>query len=167
MEPRKFYYINEKRFVFSLTLEQDELLAPIVRRMLEECPDALTTATRSLLEVARETVADPASRKPERTADEIRRSQEDHMLSMTLDLVKVNAWIYEKRLAREILAIVLVPEGGSFNEADLPERQLFMAHHATRDVASEVINHFFMRSGVFGVASATSSEKGPETPTAQ
>lgn len=146
---QKKYTIGGKTYVFSLTLEQDELLAPIVQEMLKECPDALQGATEKLVELGGGATAVSDAQKA--------------LVSISLDMMRVNAWVYAKKYARRILAILLVPLGKDFEEADVPEREKEMAKHATREVAAEVINSFFMRSGAFAVGSQASSAMAGET----
>lgn len=151
MEQQK-YDVGGKLFRFTLSLAQDELLAPIVRSMLTECPEALSSATRSMINVSK-TIPDPSALSDD---DRLRRL-EDQMVALAFDMAKVNAWVYEKRHARRILAVLLVPEDKEFDENDVPEREQFMAKHASREVVREVINTFFTRSGVLGLSTGASS----------
>jgi hypothetical protein len=151
MEQQK-YEIGGKAFRFTLSLAQDEILAPIVRSMLTECPEALSSATRSMIDVSK--AIPDGSAIPD---DDRLRRLEDQMVTLAFDMAKVNAWVYEKHFARRILAVLLVPTDKEFDENDISEREEFMAKHATRDVVREVINTFFTRSGVLGLSTGASS----------
>jgi len=135
VEPK--YTIGGKNFVFGLTLEQDELLGVMAFDMISEVPDSLTGASDGMINVANE----KTSKKEKLTS----------MVSVAMDMIKVHAWIYKKGYARKILAAVLIPEGSEFDASKVDELERFFSKNATREIANEVINFFFTRSGAFGV----------------
>lgn len=135
MDPK--FVINDKTFVFGITLEQDELLGEIVYNMIKEVPDTLTKASEGMID-----------------ASDVSKSVDQKMrtiVNVALDMIKVHAWIYMKGYAKRILAIILVPEGEEFDASKVDERAIFFGKHADRETANEVINFFFQRSGAFGI----------------
>lgn len=136
------FKINSVDFVLSLTLEQDELLGIVIHEMLTECPE-IAEASQGMLKAAQDGGGDKGQL----------------IVKIAFDMAKAHAWIYKKGYARKILAVLLVPEGKEFQLADVPDREVFMGKHATREIANEVINFFFARSGAFGIATQAYSQK--------
>lgn len=129
--------INDRTFVFGITLEQDELLGAIVYDMITEVPETLTKASEGMIDAS----------DAMKSVDQKMRT----IVSVALDMVKVHAWIYKKGYAKRILAIILVPEGEEFDASKIGEREIFFGKYADREMANEVINFFFQRSGAFGI----------------
>jgi hypothetical protein len=147
MEPK--YVIGEKNFVFSMTLEQDELLGAISYEMIRDEPGTLTRAGEGMIDLADEVLNEEAVR----VRDEGKGLGEKMgtAIRVALDMIKVHAWIYKKGYAKKILAITLVPEGEEFDASKIGELESFFGKHANRETANEVINFFFQRSGAFGI----------------
>jgi hypothetical protein len=139
METPKKYQINGAPYILSLTLEQDELLGEITSELFKECPDALSEASEGLV--------DAVEKKPTSKI----------AVSIAMNMMRVNAWVYKKKYARRILAILLVPEGQEFDEKDVPDRENVMKKYASKEISTEVINYFFTRSGAFGASTPASS----------
>ena len=140
------FTINGITYRVTLSLAQDELLAPITREMLIECPELLHASQELMLAAKGQDAS-------------------SNVIQFGLDMMKINAWIYGKKYARRILAVLLVPEGREFDEADVQERSEIMGKHASREVAQEVINFFFIKSGVFTVGMKSSSKNPPQEAT--
>lgn len=158
MEPK---VIGGIKYVCSISLRQDELLAPIILELLKEIPDAISHAGESSLQILgklREgqahvealTSADPSKIDLKAIQENILETQRSSV-AVAMDMMRVQAWIYSKGYAKRIMALLMVPMGEPFNEAVVKELEEFFALHADRETANEVINFFFQRSGVFGV----------------
>lgn len=153
--------INNKLYDCRITLRQDELLAPIIQELLNEIPESLEHAGRSVMNVFRNLQEGNAhieslkSGDPEQIdLDAIRKNIEStHSTSVmiAMDMIKVQAWIYAKGYAKRIMAIILVPAGEEFNENNIAAQEELFGRTADRETANEVINYFFQRSGVFGI----------------
>jgi predicted house-cleaning noncanonical NTP pyrophosphatase (MazG superfamily) len=131
------YEIAGKSFVLTLTLRQDESLGAINHEMLEECPE-LMDASSGIMKAKTET-------------NTSKEAKQKVLVKVAFNMVKAHAWIYKKRYASRILAILLVPQDEELKKQTVEERQEFMADNATRELANEVINFFFTRSGAFGI----------------
>jgi hypothetical protein len=139
METPKQYEIKGIIYCRSLTLEQDEMLGEITSELFKECPEALSNASEGLVSAQKEGINNKVA------------------VSIAMDMMRVQSWIYKKKYARRILAILLVPEGQEFNEQDVPDRENIMKKYASKEISNEVINYFFTRSGVFGASTPASS----------
>jgi hypothetical protein len=139
----KIYEIGGRKFRFAISLEQDEILAPIVLEMLKDCPDAISSVGGSLLNAQSEKSA-------------IKR--QDILLSAAVNIVIMNAWVYAKRYARRIMAVLLIEEGKEFAEEDVSEKIKFFGKQDIRNEAKELVDIFFMRSGAFGAGTPLSTE---------
>jgi hypothetical protein len=163
--------VDGKKYIASISLRQDELLAPIVSEMLKECPDSLTHAGESTIDIlaklreGQEHITSLTSGDQERIDHEaIRKNIEETQkasVAIAMDMLKVQTWIYAKGYAKRILAILLVPEGEVFDESKISMREELFAVHADRETANEAINYFFQRSGVFGIGTRAFSRKVP------
>jgi hypothetical protein len=138
---QKIYEIGERKFRFAISLEQDEILAPIIEEMLKDKPDVLASAAGAVIDLQKE----PTS-----------TMMQQNIVSIALDMVKLNAWVYAKRYARKIMAILLIEEGMEFDEKEITNKMLFFGKHASREQASELVNLFFQRSGAFGISTPQS-----------
>ena len=138
---QKIYEIGDRKFRFAITLEQDELLAPIIDEMLKEKPDVLASAADAMVDLMKEPTAANLQMKS---------------VQIAVDLVAMNAWIYAKRYARKVMAILLIEDGKEFDENEISEKMLFFGKHASREQAAELVNLFFQRSGAFGVGTPQS-----------
>jgi hypothetical protein len=139
METPKKYQVNGAPYILSLTLEQDELLGEITSELFEERPEALSNASEGLISARSDGISNKVA------------------VSIAMDMMRVRSWIYKKKYARRILAILLVPEGQEFDEKDVPDRENIMKKHASKEISNEVIDYFFTRSGVFGASTPASS----------
>lgn len=156
--------VNDKKFIVVITLRQDELLAPIILQLLTEQPAALTHAGEKVIEVfsqvrdGQEHINALLSGNPEQIdLQAIRKNIEETQkssVSIAMDMMKATAWIYSKGFAKRIMAILLVPEGETFDETKIAEREEYFGKFAGRAEANAVITYFFQRSGVFGIGTA-------------
>jgi hypothetical protein len=140
MEPK--FTINGKVFVFNLSVETDELCAPIESEMYKAIPEAFTIVADSLgklgdLKKPQTDVEWEAAKKVIATG----------AISIGYSMIRITHWLREKKYTRKLMAILLLPEGTEFNESDLPEREEFMRKYGTKKISMEVIQHFFLRSG--------------------
>jgi len=143
------YEIAGKSFALTLTLRQDELLGAINHEMLTECPELMDASNGiSKVKKSKELIREGKLDSPEILNSE---EQQRTLVGVAFNMVKGHAWIYKKRYASRILAILLVPEDEELKKQSVEERQEFMADNATREMANEVINFFFTRSGAFGI----------------
>lgn len=151
----KKYEIAGKVFDLTLTLRQDELLGAINHEMLEECPE-LVEASNGISKVQK---SKRLIRDGKVDSKEVLNPEQEQrtLVGVAFNMVKGHAWIYKKRYASRILAILLVPQDEEMKKQSVDERQEFMADNATRELANEVINFFFTRSGAFGISTAPSS----------
>ncbi|MBI2428733.1 MAG: hypothetical protein HYV29_08065 [Ignavibacteriales bacterium] len=159
--------IGGKKFVAALSLRQDELLAPIILEMVKECPHALSHAGESTLDILsklRDGQSQVKALKSGDTSaidlDAIKKNIEETQkasVSIAMDMITVQAWIYSKGYAKRIMAIILVLDGEKFDETKIYEREEFFGEHADRNTANEVISFFLTRSGVFGIGTRASS----------
>lgn len=138
------YIIASRKFRFTISFEQDEILAPIVLEMLKECPDVISSVGGSLIDAQKE--------------DSIEKKQQI-LLRASINIVAMNTWIFAKRHARTIMAVLLVEEGKEFDEKDIEEKKAFLGKQDIPDIAKEVVNIFFQRSGVFGTSTPQSLAK--------
>lgn len=136
------YTINGKKFVFNLSVETDELCAPIETEMFKAIPEAFTMVADALAKIGN-------MKKPETDEEwEIaKRVIATGSISVGYSMLRITQWLREKKYTRKLMAILLLPEGKEFNESDLPEREEFMRKYGTKQMSMEVINHFFLRSG--------------------
>jgi Na+-transporting NADH:ubiquinone oxidoreductase subunit NqrC len=139
----KIYEIGGRKFRFAISLEQDEILAPIVLELFKDCPDVIASVGGSMM-----------SAQTEKSAEK----KQGILLSAAVNMVQMNAWIYAKRYARRIMAVLLIEEGKEFAEADLDEKMKFFGKQDIRNVAKELVDIFFMRSGAFGASTPQSTE---------
>jgi hypothetical protein len=161
--------IAGKKFNLSLTLRQDELLAPIVTEMLKEIPDAFAHAGEQTIGLlanftrSQEIMGDLTSGKLEQIdLKEVRETilaMQKATVSVAMDMIKATAWIYSKGYASKMMAILLVPENAKFDETKISELAKFFAENADREKANEVVNFFFQRSGVFGIGTQAFLQK--------
>lgn len=158
-EIRKFEIASKKYELKPLTLEQDELLAPIVREMLEtfsEMFEKLASLIPPSSDVSGEE-STPSIPPPDRG----RLDEGLSSIELVVDILKINVWLHEKRYVRRLLAVLLTEEGQEFDESQVAEREKIMAK-VGREVAPEVIPFFFEQSGIFGTRTQRFS---PETRT--
>jgi hypothetical protein len=140
---QKIYIIGRRKFRFAISLEQDEILAPIVLEMLKDCPDTISSVGGNLLDAQTEGSA---------------AGKQRILLQASVNIVAMNAWVYAKRYARKIMAVLLIEEGKEFVEEDVKEKMMFFGKQDIRNEAKELVDIFFMRSGAFGVSTPQSSE---------
>jgi len=137
----KIYEIGGRKFRFCLSLDQDELLAPIVLEMLKENPEILTSAGSAMINLQKEPTA---------------TSLQQNLLQIGFDAMKLNAWVYSKGYAQRIMATILVEEGKEFEAKDVTEKMIFFGKQDLRTEAAELVNYFFQRSGAFGTSTPRS-----------
>jgi hypothetical protein len=161
--------ISDKKYIATISLRQDELLAPIIYEMMNECPDTINHTNKSTLDILGnlregqhhvEALASGDDSKID--LSEIKKNIEatqSSTVAVAMDMIMVNAWIYSKGYASKIMSILLVPEGEKFDESKIPALQELFGAQASREIANEVINYFFQRSGVFGIGMQAFSPK--------
>jgi hypothetical protein len=138
---RKFT-IAEKEFIFNLTVETDQLCAPIESEMYKALPSAFTVVAESLTKLAQ-------VKKPE-TEEEWTAAKKliaDGTISIGYSMVQITQWLREKKYGSRLMAILLKPIDKDFDESDITEREIFMRKHGTTKTMREVINLFFLKSG--------------------
>jgi hypothetical protein len=138
---QKIYEIGGRKFRFALSLDQDELLAPIVLEMLKENSTLLSSSANAMVDMQQE----PTS-----------TSLKTNLLQIGFDAMKLNAWVYAKGYAQRIMATLLVEEEKEFDAKDITEKMIFFGKQDCRKEASELVNLFFQRSGAFGVSTPQS-----------
>ncbi|MDP1675656.1 MAG: hypothetical protein Q8L88_02230 [Bacteroidota bacterium] len=136
--------INDKLFHLIFTLEQDEILAPIVYEMFQELTDVFSRSSKSLINIASDN-------------GEQKETILNEAVSVAIDMTKIKAWILQKRYARRLLAVLLVPAGEKFDESKILEREDFFKKNATPELTDEVISFFLSSSSIFGKNTQTSS----------
>lgn len=151
----KNYTIAGKIFTRTLTLGQDELLGPITYDMLENC-DGLMEASDGLAKARK---SKQLIEEGNVDSQEILNGEQLQkvLVSVAFGIAKGNSWLYKMGYAKKILAILLVPQDEELKKQSQEEREQFMADNATREIANEVINFFFKRSGAFGINTLPSS----------
>jgi hypothetical protein len=137
---QKEYVIGGRKFRFILTLNQDELLAPIVLELLKENADILSSLTSNIGNLTQE----PTS------------LLKQNLFQIHFDSMKINAWVFAKGYAQRIMATMLVEEGKEFDKNDVTEKMIFFGKQDVRTEAAEIIKCFFQRSGAFGVSTPQS-----------
>jgi hypothetical protein len=140
----KQYTVDEKKFNLIFTLEQDEILAPVVYEMFQDLTEVFSRSSKSLINIAQ-------GEKPGEKNNLL-----DQAVSVAIDLTKIKAWLLSKRYARKLLAVLLVEDGEEFDESKIAEKEHFFAVNATADVTDEVISFFLSSSSIFGKSTQTS-----------
>ena len=133
----KIYSIGGKQFEFRQSLAQDECLGPVLHDMFTEIPDVVSSSPKHLEAIS----------NTEQSA-EVRK---ENSFEFSLNMLKINAWLYSKKYVTLVMATCLVEKGKEFNEDAIPELKNFFGIHTPRETATEVINNFFMKSAVFGI----------------
>jgi regulator of RNase E activity RraA len=90
---------------------------------------------------------------------------QDEVVTMFQNIVKLKlrTWLQKNKYISRMLATLLVPDGDKFREETIDERTAFFANVIDLDndtdasMVEEVIDHFFMRSGVSGTITPQSS----------
>lgn len=141
------YTIANRKFFLTLSLWQDEILAPIVLDMYRELPNVLSRSSKNLIALAG---------NYESNEEEV-NSAVDTAVAIAIDLQSIKAWILAKRKARIFLSVLLVEDGKEFLESDLAEKEIFFAKHAPAYVTDDVISFFLSSSSLFGKNTQTSS----------
>jgi hypothetical protein len=139
----KIYPINGINHYLKLTVAQDEALAPIMSELYDECGDTLTCSSNELATILNE--------------KENQEKRQAASLNLSIDFLKLMSWIYKKKYARRVMAILLVPVGQEYADEDVPAREAEFAKQEVSDIAKEVIQYFFTKTGVFGRSMPTSS----------
>lgn len=138
----KKFTIDGKEFIFNLTVETDQLCAPIESEMYKAIPNAFTIVAESLKKLSQ-------VKKPE-TEEEWTAAKKliaDGTISIGYSMIQITQWLREKKYGSKLMAILLKPIDKDFDENDLAERELFMRKHGTTQVMREVLNLFFLKSG--------------------
>jgi hypothetical protein len=157
----KVIVINNQNYNFKLSLRQSELLGPIMSDLIRECPEALSGQNEIIANVKEkfETIGGSKEQK------EIMSAVQDEVVTMFQNIVKLKlrTWLQKNKYISRMLATLLVPDGDKFREETIDERTAFFANVIDLDndtdasMVEEVIDHFFMRSGVSGTITPQSS----------
>lgn len=155
MSTSKVYTIGGKNYIFKLTLRQSEMLGPLMYELVRECPETFSSA---------ENMAEGLRKKFEITnggdKNEIFQDIKEEMVKAFQSIIKLKlrTWLQKKNYITEILAVVLVPEDGKFQVADVEIRKALFAdsldldNDTDRAIVDEVIDYFFTRNGVLANA---------------
>ncbi len=144
--------IHSKTYEYGdVCLGQDEMLAPILREMIDEHKATFTDLSKIFSSAIRSdgtnvnvSVAAALNAAGSRIGES------------TLDIIKLFIWLSERKYLRRFLAICLVPDGKEFSPDAVPAIEDEMIH-AQRGDALKVFSSFFGAKKSFGKSTSNSS----------
>ena len=150
----KIFEIDGKKFLYSLTVETDELTAPFEKEMLKAMPEILVAVSSYAAKIR--TTPRPAT---DEQWEEMKDLFDKATLAVGYNIVAAKQWLRANKYTRKLMAILLVEDGKEFDEAKIPELENYFAKHATPKNASDVIDYFFMTKGGYVNSTPQSSKK--------